>query len=354
MSDQPGDRIELSVEPRFDRLRVDQYLAKKLPDLSRSYIQKLIDEGAATVDGMDVRRSDRVEVGQQVELTVPESRPYEVEAEELPLDIVYQDETLLIVDKPAGLVVHPTTNQPGGTLVNALLWHCDDLSGINGVERPGIVHRIDKDTTGLLVVAKNDIAHRHLSDQFRAHSIDRLYVCLVYGGAPIPREGTINSVIGRDPRNRKKMASLPPGATSGKDATSHYRTAEDYGPIAMVECSLETGRTHQIRVHLSERGHPLVCDPVYGGTRSGQLPHDPSVRAAIEGHRGQMLHAACLGFIHPLRDEYMRWTRPPHPVMRGAISALRTSAGLAADAPGPWDRTETGSFGTQAKAPRLI
>ncbi len=354
MSAEPGERIDLTVEPRFDGLRIDQYLAKKLPEMSRSYIQKLIDGGAVRIDGIGVRRSDRVAVGEQVEFDVPETRPYEVVAEDLPLDVVYEDEALLIIDKPAGLVVHPTTNQPGGTLVNALLWHCDDLSGINGVERPGIVHRIDKDTTGLLVVAKHDVAHRHLSDQFREHSIDRLYVCLVYGGAPFPREGTITGVIGRDPRNRKRMASLPEGATSGKHAVTHYRTAEDYKAVAMVECSLETGRTHQIRVHLSEAGHPLVGDPVYGGLKTRRLPHEPAVRGAIVGHRGQMLHAAALGFIHPTRDEYMRWTRPPHAAMLGAVQALRASVGIDPDADGPWDRTETGSFGAKAGAPRLI
>ena len=330
------------IGPRFAGKRVDQYLAKKLPELSRSYIQTLVDQGAAQLDGEPAKRSQRLSVGQNLSFHVPETQAYEVAAEEIPLDILFQDEDLVLVNKPTGMVVHPNTNDHGGTLVNALLFHIDDLSGINGVERPGIVHRIDKDTSGLLVVAKHDRAHRHLSEQFRAHSIDRLYVCLCFGGELFPKEGCIESDIGRDPHHRIKMASVSGG---GKHAVTYYRQSENYGPISMVECSLETGRTHQIRVHLSEKGHPLVADPVYGGTKSRWFPPEPELKALVEGERGQMLHAATLGFIHPTTDEYVQFRCPPPKRMTDLIRALREASGKDANAAGPWDRVVTESFG---------
>ncbi len=329
----PAELHELEVGPRFDGLRVDQFLAKKLPEMSRAYIQSLIDDGGATCEGQALKRSARVHAGDVVEFVVPEAKPYEVVAEDLPIDIVYQDADLLLVDKAKGMIVHPTTNAPSGTLVNALLHHVDDLSGINGVERPGIVHRIDKDTTGLLVVAKNDVAHHHLSDQFRAHSIDRLYLALVYGGAPLPREGTIESMLGRDPRDRRRQTSRKDN--TGKRAVTHYELVDSYGPVALIQCVLDTGRTHQIRVHMAERGHPLVGDPVYGGTKKKWLPRDPDLRALLQPLHGQMLHAAVLGFIHPTTDEYVRWSRPPHPEMGAVIEGLRRSAGLDPEAPLP-------------------
>jgi 23S rRNA pseudouridine1911/1915/1917 synthase len=341
---QDRDQVwKLLVGPRFDGLRIDQFLARKLPELSRAYIQRLIDEeGAARLDGESVRRSARVYAGQQVEFTVPEVQAYDIEAEDIPLDIVYQDADLLLVHKPVGMVVHPTTHDKSGTLVHALLWHVGDLSGINGVERPGIVHRIDKDTSGLLVVAKNDLAHQGLSDQFRAHSTDRLYVALCWGGAPSPSEGTITTHIGRDPHDRRKMRSV---TGTGKEAVTHYRVAERYGPVSMVECALDTGRTHQIRVHLSELGHPLVADPVYGGLKPRWLRSDPSLYPLISGLRGQMLHAATLGFIHPRTDEYVRFACAPPPRMLEVIRGLRSQADLDPDAPGPWEREQIETFG---------
>ena len=342
MGDKTTELHEFLIGPRFVGKRVDQYLAHKLPGLSRSYIQKLVDGGAALLDGDPVRRSQRLTEGQSLAFSVPEPQAYDVLAEDIPLDVVHEDSHLLVVNKPAGMVVHPTTNDSGGTLVNALLWHVDDLSGINGVERPGIVHRIDKDTSGLLVVAKHDVAHRHLSEQFRAHSVDRLYVCLCFGGVPFPSEGRIESAIGRHPQHRIRMASVPSG---GKDAVTHYRLVEDYGSVVMIECALDTGRTHQIRVHLSEKGHPLVGDPVYGGTRSRWFPSEPEVRELVAAQHGQMLHAATLGFIHPDTDEYIRFRKAPPQRMLTMIDALRRTGGIDPSADGPWDRDHVESFG---------
>ncbi|HCP44980.1 MAG TPA: RNA pseudouridine synthase [Deltaproteobacteria bacterium] len=321
-------------------VRIDQFLAKRLPELSRAYIQKLIADEQVLVDGEVCERSDRVRTGTTIEVQVPAPKPCEVQAEDIALDIIYQDSDLVIVNKPVGMVVHPTTHDRSGTLVNALLHHVADLSGINGVERPGIVHRIDKDTSGLLVVAKRDVAHQHLSEQFRGHSVDRVYTLLCWG-TPSPSEGTIQSSLGRSPRDRRKMASLE---RSGKHAVTHYRVIENYGPVCMVECALETGRTHQIRVHLSERGHPLVGDPVYGGIKKRLLPDDSTLRALLEPLRGQMLHAGTLGFIHPTTDAYVHFNlKPPEP-MASVIRGLRRHAGLAEDAPGPWDRSPEQPF----------
>ncbi len=334
---------EFEIHPKAAGSRIDQFLTARNPELSRAYVQRLIDEGHATVDGLSCRRSHRLRAGEVIELRVPEVKAGDVDAEDIPLDVVHEDSDLLVVNKPVGMVVHPTSHDLHGTLVNALLHHCDDLSGINGIERPGIVHRIDKDTSGLLLVAKNDHTHRHLSEQFREHSIERLYVCLVYGGPPAPSEGTITTTIGRDPRDRKRMASITSG--HGKHAISHYRVAEDYGPVAMVECSLDTGRTHQIRVHLSEFGHPLVGDPRYGGTKQRWWPGDPRLRVLLKPLRGQMLHAATLGFIHPRTDAYIKVQTPPPPRMLGVIQQLRKHAGMDPDAEGPWDRRISKPFG---------
>jgi len=337
-----SDDSPLSFEVRatHKEVRVDQFLAKRIPELSRSYIQKLIADQRVLVNGETCERSDRVRTGTTIEVHIPPTQPYEVQAENIPLEIVHQDSDLLVVDKPVGMVVHPTTHDRSGTLVNALLHHVLDLSGINGIERPGIVHRIDKDTSGLLVVAKSDRAHHHLSEQFRGHSVERVYTLLCWG-TPSPSEGTIQSSIGRSPRDRRKMASLD---RSGKHAVTHYRVVENYGPIAMVECALETGRTHQIRVQLSERGHPLVGDPVYGGIKKRLLPDEPGLRALVEPLHGQMLHAGTLGFIHPATDAYVHFNIAPPEPMASVIRGLRRQAGLPEDAPGPWSRAPEDPF----------
>jgi len=342
MDDAPSQQDARSFEVRaaMSGLRLDQFLARLLPDYSRAFLQNLIDGGHSTVNGEVCRRSQRVQFGDQVTIIVPAPTALDVPAQDIPLEIVYQDDDIVVVNKRVGVVVHPNTHDRDGTLVNALLFHVQGLSGINGVERPGIVHRIDKDTSGLLAVAKNDHSHNHLGEQFRAHSVDRIYALLCWK-IPAPTEDTITSTLGRSPYDRRKIASVERG---GKHAISHYRVLEDYGDVALTECSLETGRTHQIRVHFSERGHPLVGDPVYGGTKEHHLPSDPGLRELLAPLNGQMLHAATLGFIHPSSDRYLHFQVAPPEPMLGVIQALRRHAGLAVDAPGPWDRPSGQDF----------
>jgi len=324
--------VELDVSLDASGQRVDQFLAAHFPELSRSYLQTLINEGEVKIDGMVCRRSQRLRPGELVELVIPPPRESEVIPQDLPIEIIYEDDDLALVNKPAGMVVHPTTHDLDGTLINALLFHMDSLSSINGIERPGLVHRIDKDTTGLLVIAKNDNAHHHLSDQFRAHSCERTYVMLCWG-CPVPTSGTVEGLIGRDPRDRRKQSGR---VTQGKTAITHYSLLEDLGPVALMQCQLETGRTHQIRVHMSELHHPLLGDYVYGGTRKQWLPSDPVLRGKLAPLKGQMLHAASLGFIHPRTDEFVQFRVPPHETFLKTLRTLRTRVGLDPDAGGPW------------------
>ncbi len=335
MSDGSSQRFD--VHHSAAGRRVDQFLAHKLPGHSRSFLQKLIDDGEVRVEGEVVRRSHRLAAGDVVELVVPPPIRADVVPEDIPIDIVHQDADLVLVNKPKGMVVHPTTHDLSGTLVNALLHHVKDLSGINGVERPGIVHRIDKDTTGILVVAKNDHAHRMLSDQFRDHSIARRYVALCWG-RPHPPAGTIESEIGRHKKDRRRQTSWSP--VTPRDAVTHYQVVEEYGPASLVQCELETGRTHQIRVHFTERlRHPLIGDPVYGGLAKGLMPSAPDLKRVLAPIRGQLLHAATLGFVHPRTDAYVHFSAPPPDHMMAALRALRRHAGMDEDAPGPWDPT---------------
>jgi len=284
--------------------RADRFLAAALaetaPGLSRSRLKALIEEGAVTLGGATLREpSARVKPGQVFAIVVPEPRPPEPEAQAIALAVVYEDEDVIVVDKPAGLVVHPAPGNPDRTLVNALIAHCGaSLSGVGGVGRPGIVHRLDKDTSGLIVAAKNDVAHQDLTRQFQARTIERLYRAVVWG-TPSPAQGSIGGAIGRDPRNRQRMAVVAKG---GKEALTHYRVAKSMarGQVSLVECRLATGRTHQIRVHLAAKGHPLIGDPLYGRitkARLGALP--PPARDAVQGFSRQALHAASLGFHHP-------------------------------------------------------
>lgn len=297
--------------------RIDKALADT-SGLSRERVKALIAVGAVEMDGRTASSgSARVEAGASFAITLPGTVPLEAEPQDIPLVIVFEDEHLIVVDKPAGLVVHPAAGNPDGTLVNALLHHCAGrLSSINGVARPGIVHRIDKDTSGLLVVAKTDVAHEGLAVQFAQHSIDRRYLA-VCAGRPIPAEGTINARLGRSDTDRKKMAVLPADSSRGKLAVTHYRTVRLFAHAALVECRLETGRTHQVRVHCASIGHPLLGDPVYG--RSPK-----PLRALLERleFRRQALHAAELGFTHPVIGERLLFRAELPADMRELIDEL--------------------------------
>jgi 23S rRNA pseudouridine1911/1915/1917 synthase len=286
--------LEATIAPTADGWRLDRALADAVPTLSRERLKVLIASGAVTRDGQMVRdAAKKAAAGDRFAVTVPIPTLPHNEAQDIPLVIAYEDEHLIVIDKPAGLVVHPAAGNLDGTLVNALLHHCQgSLSGIGGVARPGIVHRIDKDTSGLMVAAKTDRAHEGLARQFHDHSIDRRYRAIV-GGRPRPAEGKVDAPLARSATNRKKIAIVQ----GGKRAVTHFRTMELLREAALVECRLETGRTHQVRVHMASIGHALLGDPVYGRTKGNQ-------KALLEtlGFRRQALHAAHLGFIHPVKS----------------------------------------------------
>jgi len=295
--------------------RLDRALADAT-GLSRERIKALLGEGRVSLGGKAVSQASlKPEAGTAFAIAVPEAAPAEAAAQDIPLSIVFEDEHLIVIDKPAGLVVHPAAGNLDGTLVNALLHHCaGQLSGIGGVARPGIVHRIDKDTSGLLVVAKCDAAHEGLARQFADHSIERAYLAIT-AGTPSPLAGTVRGNIGRSDSNRKKMALV--GEGRGKHAVTHYKVLEALGDAALVECRLETGRTHQVRVHLASIGHALLGDPVYGRTPSRLRP----TLQKLDFHR-QALHAAVLGFIHPTLGTALRFESPVPSDMRELLREL--------------------------------
>jgi len=287
------NKYEFYVDENQKGTRIDLLLSTNLEGTSRSFIQKLFEKGNIKVNGeLCTSKKYKVSENDMVEITIPEPEMLTVEAENIPIDIVYEDDDVLIVNKPKGMVVHPAVGNYTGTLVNAIMYHCGDrLSSINGVIRPGIVHRIDKDTSGLLMIAKNDKAHESLSAQLAEHSITRKYIALVYDNIK-EDEGTVDAPIGRDPKNRLRQAVTD---LNSKRAVTHYKVLERFGKYTLIQAQLETGRTHQIRVHMSYIKHPLVGDLVYG-------PKKQSI--AVEG---QMLHAKILGFVHPSTGEYMEF-----------------------------------------------
>lgn len=276
--------------------RIDRYLAQQMPDQSRSFLQKLIREEQITVNGRPVKANYRLQPEDQVLVIVPDPQLPDILPENIPLDILYEDSDVLVINKPKGMVVHPAAGHYTNTVVNAVMYHCQgNLSGINGVMRPGIVHRIDRDTTGAIVICKNDQAHQSLAQQLKEHSITRRYRAIVWNNLK-EDEGTIDRPIGRHPVDRKKMAV---NEKNGKTAVTHYRVLERFGRFTYIECRLETGRTHQIRVHMASIGHPLLGDEVYGP--SGKQPFRL---------QGQCLHAMTLGFLHPSTGEYVEFEAP--------------------------------------------
>jgi len=316
-------RLSASVPADKAGMRLDKFLADELTSLSRSRLQALIQEGQVRCDGTPVSGAKtKVAAGQVYEVTVPVASPARPEPQEIPLDVVYEDEDVIVINKPQGLVVHPAAGNPDRTLVNAMLAHCgDSLTGVGGVARPGIVHRLDKDTSGLMVVAKNDAAHNSLTAQFAAHTVQRAYRAMVWG-VPVPLRGTIEGNIGRSPRNRKKMAVLERG---GKHAVTHYHVEKLFGDFAaLVKCRLETGRTHQIRVHMASIGHPIIGDPLYGGRRRGKI-NSPEIRHAITNQKNQVLHAYILGFLHPRTKVKCLWSVDNPPYFNELIEIFETS-----------------------------
>ena len=281
------------IDETFKGQRIDKYLSIQLAGQSRSYIQKLIETGEVTINGHPAKANHKLKAGDEVAIIIPEPVLPDITAEDIPLDILYEDSDILIVNKPKDMVVHPAPGHTSNTLVNAVMFHCkDQLSSINGVMRPGIVHRIDKDTSGVLVICKNDHAHQCVAEQLKVHSITRKYHAIVHGILK-EEEGTIHTTIGRHQTDRKKMAV---NVRNGKDAITHYRVLERLKGYTYIECTLETGRTHQIRVHMASIGHPILGDTVYG---PGKCP--------VKGLKGQTLHALVLGFIHPSTGEYVEF-----------------------------------------------
>lgn len=305
-------QISLQADETYMDERLDKFLSAMLPDQSRSYLQKIIKDGNVLVNGEPKKSSYRLEDGDEVTADLPELKSPDIEPENIPLDILYEDDSILMVNKPKGMVVHPSAGHYTGTLVNAVLWHCQgQLSGIKGVSRPGIVHRIDKDTTGVLVVCKNDAAHNAVAAQLKEHSITRKYRAIVHGVIK-EDEGTVDAPIGRHPTERKKMAS---GVKNGKRAVTHYRVLERFQGYTYVECQLETGRTHQIRVHMASIHHPLLGDTVYG--------------PAKDSHHleGQTLHAMVLGLIHPVTGEYLEVEAPLPEYFENLLKKFRAMSG---------------------------
>ncbi len=316
MNDQTNiSTLNVTVVEDFAGSRLDKFLSESFAEHSRTRIKSLIIDGHITSAGGKITDpSRRVKPGEVYEITIPDLKPAIPIGQKIDLNVVYEDDDLIIIDKPAGLVVHPAPGNPDMTLVNALIAHCgDSLSGIGGEARPGIVHRLDKDTSGLMVAAKNDIAHRGLAEQFSNHSLDRAYKAVVWG-VPKVKKGKVEGNIGRNPRNRKKMAVVNRG---GKHAITHYQVEKRVGEdnqfwASLVECRLETGRTHQIRVHMTSIGHPIIGDPVYGGKDVKKLKKNVSIvfQSAVDNLNRQALHAYLIGFIHPVSGEKISFKSP--------------------------------------------
>ena len=318
-----GIRLDRFIEAQLiERAETETGVSSLFP-LSRTYIQKLIREGAVAVNGKPSKPGYKLRTGDDVSLTLPDPRPLQTaEPEPIPLDILYEDSALIVVNKPAGMTVHPAGDAQSSTLVNALLHHCESLPGIGGVQRPGIVHRLDKDTSGVIVAAKTDRAHRHLSDQFEAHTTTRHYHAVVCG-VPPDETGTINARIIRSRRDRRKMTVT---GTGGRHAVTHYHILEHYDRFSLLKLTLETGRIHQIRIHLSHVGHPVAGDHVYGGgyARAVHDASSPAIKEALIALNRQALHAHTLGFVHPETEERLTFSAPMPDDMWWFVEELRS------------------------------
>jgi 23S rRNA pseudouridine1911/1915/1917 synthase len=314
-----GRRVRFTVVSEQGGLRLDLFLTAREIGLSRTQIGRAVDEGQVQVNGRPGRAGRKLRTGDVVAIVLPAARPSEVIPEAIPLKILYEDSALLVVDKPAGMVVHPAAGHSSGTLVNALLHHCRDLSGIGGVLRPGIVHRLDKGTSGLMMAAKSDEAHWGLAGQFKRHEVRKTYLALVYGD-PKTDGGRIEAAVGRHPTDRKRMSTQ---SRRGRSAVTVWRVRERYGVAALLEVDIETGRTHQIRVHLTDLGHPVVGDRVYGGAGRIRTVGDPAARARMKALDRQALHAWRLAFTHPVTGEKMQFSAPLPEDMAGLCAFLR-------------------------------
>ncbi len=306
MMSKEQEKFQFRVADSENGMRVDVFLSLQNISLSRSQIKRVVNEGLVWVNDLKVKAGHRLKEGNTVVLLKEEPKTYDVLPENIPLNIVYEDKSLLVVDKPAGMVVHPAVGNYQSTLVNALLFHCTDLSGIGGVLRPGIVHRLDKGTSGLMVVAKSDEAHRGLAEQFEKHLVKKVYKTLVYGDVS-GEEDVIDSPVGRHPSDRKKMSTK---SRSGKEAITRWKVVERYGAITLLNVAIETGRTHQIRVHLNASGYPVIGDTVYGSPKRVNSINDSFLRARVKAMRRQALHSAMIGFLHPITGDYMEFSSP--------------------------------------------
>jgi 23S rRNA pseudouridine1911/1915/1917 synthase len=316
------DQMTLTYPPDAKPMRLDLFVSQELAGETRAAVQRLIENSNVLVDGQPAKASLKLRGGERIAVVIPPPLAAEPLPEDIPLEVLYEDHDLIVINKPHGMVVHPGAGNSTGTLVNALLAHCTDLSGIGGELRPGIVHRLDKGTSGVLVAAKNDRAHQALSAQFSVHSIKRVYLALVYGN-PKEDRGKIEGIIGRHPTERVRLSGK---ARSGKHAVTRWRVSERYGRISLLELRLETGRTHQIRVHLTEAGFPLLGDPLYpDGGRINNLP-DTQLRGMINKLGHQALHACTLGFIHPVSGDYLEFSVEPPADMQGLLDYLRRMA----------------------------
>lgn len=316
---------ELTVTTEEAARRLDAFLADSVPDVTRSMFQKLIEDGCVAVNGAPEKASYKVRAGDAISYSVPAPKSAHAQPEEVPLDILYEDDDLIVINKQKGMVVHPAPGSREGTLVNALLAHCKGLASVGGVERPGIVHRLDKDTSGVMVVAKNDAAYHSLQKQIQARTAERRYLAIVWGN-PTWTDAVVDAPIGRHPVDRKKMAVIESAAHRSRAAVSELHVLERYGPISLIEAKLQTGRTHQVRVHAAYARHPVVGDPVYSGHRrleSGSRDFRDEANRLIDGLHGQALHAFRLSFDHPRTGERMEFTAPMPDEMEGLLEFLR-------------------------------